>query len=159
MTELFDEWFTLNEENQVIWKKAGIGVPLGSPAGLTLCKNGYYYVWLRYKRYPLHRVIFYLYYGYLPTFVDHVDCNRTNNNPENLRAADPKKNMMNTTPRKGCASKFKGVARKRDKWRAYVTKDGNTYNLGVFFKETEAALAYNKKAVELFGEFAKLNEI
>ena len=31
--------------------------------------------------------------------------------------------------------------------------------LGMYTDEQEGALAYNKKAIELFGEYAKLNEV
>lgn len=159
MLDLYREWFDLDSSGCIIWKKKGRGVKLGTPANLSLAKNGYCYVWLRYKRHLAHRVIFFLSNGYLPEVIDHKDCNPLNNKPENLREASFKKNMMNTTPRQGCASQFKGVARKRSKWRAYLTKDGVTYNLGVFAHEVDAALAYNTKALELFGDFAKLNEV
>lgn len=157
-TNLYDEWFEL-VGGVVVWKKAGRGVPKGAPASISIGKNGYSYFWLRYKRHLVHRVIFYLHHKYLPEVIDHIDCNPQNNCVSNLREASAKKNMMNTTPRKGCASRFKGVARKRNKWRAYVTKDKVTHQLGTFESEEEAALAYNKKAVELFGEFANLNEV
>lgn len=157
MISLYKEWFDLDDRGSIIWKKTGRGIKVGAPAALSLGKNGYQYVWLRYKRHLAHRVIFSLYFGYLPEMVDHEDRNPLNNKVCNLREATAKKNVMNSTPRKGCASRFKGVARKRSKWRAYLTKDGHTYQLGVFTEEVDAALAYDKKATELFGSFAKLN--
>jgi hypothetical protein len=56
-------------------------------------------------------------------------------------------------------SKYKGVSMRRGKWIAAINKDGKRYNLGTFKNEIDAAKAYNAKALELFGEFAWLNEI
>ena len=49
---------------------------------------------------------------------------------------------------------------KRDSnWRAWLKYNGKQLHLGYFSSEKEAALDYNKKAVELFGEFARLNVV
>lgn len=66
---------------------------------------------------------------------------------------------MNREKQKGTSSKFKGVCwHKRDNgWRAYIRKDGKQLYLGLFTSEAEAACAYDVKAKELFGEFARLN--
>lgn len=59
-------------------------------------------------------------------------------------------------------SKYKGVSYCRNRklsYKASIEKYGKTYFLGYFITEKEAALAYNAKAKELFGEFAKLNEV
>ncbi|MCL2596475.1 MAG: hypothetical protein FWD66_02190 [Paludibacter sp.] len=42
-------------------------------------------------------------------------------------------------------------------WVATISRHGNRYNLGVFYAEEDAAKAYDKKAIELYGEKAKLN--
>lgn len=65
------------------------------------------------------------------------------------------------------SSQYKGVHSNKIKgkriivnpWRARIEKGGIAYNLGQFRTEEEAALAYNKKAKELYGEFAYQNEI
>jgi hypothetical protein len=44
-------------------------------------------------------------------------------------------------------------------WRAAVMFKGKRYHLGSFATAEKAALAYNAKAVELFGEFALLNVV
>lgn len=56
-------------------------------------------------------------------------------------------------------SKYKGVSKKRNTYYAYINKNGIRIRLGTYKNEKDAALAYNKKAEELFGVFATLNKI
>lgn len=57
----------------------------------------------------------------------------------------------------GSCSRFKGVSKARKKWRSIVTCNGVEYRMGVFDREEDAARAYDAKALELFGEFSRLN--
>jgi len=93
--------------------------------------------------------------------VDHINHNKLDNRRCNLRHCTPSQNHMNRQPKKGKSSKYKGVcySKSRGLWQANVTKDGKRYNLRAHTTEVEAALAYNKKAFELFGEFVRLNVI
>lgn len=94
--------------------------------------------------------------------VDHINNDKLDNRKENLRIVTAQENCMNQSVQlKRKHSKYKGVSydKSRDKWIAYCKKDGKMYNLGRFVLEIEAAEAYNRKAIELFGEFAKLNVI
>jgi hypothetical protein len=43
------------------------------------------------------------------------------------------------------------------KWQAQISYRGKTVFAGSFDDEVEAALAYNEKAIELFGADARLN--
>lgn len=94
-------------------------------------------------------------------FVDHKNRNKLDNRKENLRLCTPSQNQANKI--KGnrlYSSKYKGVTKSyNNKWLAQVRKDGKVYCIGVFHTEISAALAYNEKAKELFGEFARGNEI
>jgi len=93
--------------------------------------------------------------------VDHKDGNGLNNQRYNIRVCTHKQNMQNQTPQTGRSSKFKGVRKRKDskKWAAYIKKNKKQISLGCFASEIDAAIAYNKKATELFGEFARINEI
>jgi hypothetical protein len=95
------------------------------------------------------------------TEVDHYDMNGLNNQRYNIRLCTGQQNRMNQKSRQGTSSKFKGVAwnKARKKWHARIGFNGEKKHLGLFISETEAALAYNKAATELFGEFARLNII
>jgi hypothetical protein len=92
--------------------------------------------------------------------VDHVDRDRLNNRIENLRMATYQNNAMNKGKYRG-SSKYKGVSIRNDKkkFTAQITINRRKFHLGSFSCENEAAAAYNKKAYELFGEFAVLNEL
>ncbi len=94
-------------------------------------------------------------------YVDHINGNPTDCRKVNLREANQSLNNANQRIRKDNTSGYKGVSFRadRNKFRAYVVKDSQQINLGYFDNAKDAALAYNKKAAELYGEFAKLNEV
>ena len=56
-------------------------------------------------------------------------------------------------------SGYKGVMwrKNRQKWISKINKNKNRYYLGHFDCPIEAAKAYDKKAIELYGEYANLN--
>ena len=87
--------------------------------------------------------------------VDHKDGNPMNNDHTNLRWCDHSNNLGNARKRRSASSRFKGVSwvKPLRKWVAYFKREC----LGYFDSEEEAAQAYNKRATEVFGEFAKLN--
>jgi len=93
--------------------------------------------------------------------VDHANHNGLNNQRYNIRVANKSQNAVNTYSQKNSTSKYLGVCwKERDrKWVAQITKDYKKIWIGYFEKEIDAAIAYNKKALELFGEFANLNKI
>jgi hypothetical protein len=91
--------------------------------------------------------------------VDHWDNNGLNNQRENLRVCTRSQNNANKKKAKGQSSIYKGVSWNKTKkcWQAFVKKDGKSMFLGYFDLEQEAAMAYDTRAVELFGEFARPN--
>lgn len=92
--------------------------------------------------------------------VDHIDGNKLNNQRSNLRLATSQQNNFNFPIRKDKRhSRYKGVSRVWDgkKFRSHISINGKTKHLGCFTDEVEAAKAYDAAAVELFGEYARLN--
>lgn len=92
--------------------------------------------------------------------IDHENRNGLDCQKHNLRPATFAQNHANSIKRKGkCSSKFKGVCwdKRGQQWLAYITVDKKFVHIGYFLQETDAALAYDKKAVDVFGKFARLN--
>lgn len=77
-----------------------------------------------------HRLIFFIANGYSPKEVDHINGNRSDNRPSNLREVDRKQNSKN----KACKSPIVGVGwdKSRGKWRSQVMVDGCAVFLGRF---------------------------
>lgn len=92
---------------------------------------------------------------------DHINHDRLDNRRANLRLCTRHQNNCNMPMRSNNKSGYKGVYWRaaRNKWQANVRYEGKEYYLGLFENLNEAALAYNAKATELFGEFAHLNVI
>ncbi len=91
--------------------------------------------------------------------IDHINGNGIDNRKSNLRFATHKQNMANQKSCKTATSQFKGVCWvKRDKkWEASIQTDNRTKHLGYYENEADAAKAYDKEAIKLFGSFARLN--
>lgn len=100
------------------------------------------------------------------TEVDHKNRDTLDNSRNNLRTAMKGQNRQNSRKRitqgaKGApSSQYKGVGwyKRFCKWRAYIVNRGKQTELGMFDTEIEAARAYNRAALHLFGEFARVNE-
>ena len=94
--------------------------------------------------------------------VEHKDGNKLNNQRDNLRYASRSQNHANRKKSSESIFRYKGIRKKNDRfrnkpWQATIKKDYKTYYLGYYETEIEAAEAYNKMAVELYGEFARIN--
>ncbi len=96
-------------------------------------------------------------------FVDHINHDKTDNTRENLRIADDVTNARNRQKSANKICRYKGVTRRTLKSGEYryvarIFDGGRSYYCGSYKTQEEAAMAYNIKALELFGEFACLNE-
>ncbi len=91
--------------------------------------------------------------------VDHKNRNKLDNTRANLWVCTPRENARNRRKRRGAASRFRGVCHSRPcgKWTVAIWFEGKLLHVGSFAEEVEAARAYDRKAVELFGEKARVN--
>jgi len=92
---------------------------------------------------------------------DHINHNTLDNRKQNLRVCTRAENQHNTKLRKNTSSKYKGVSwdKIHRKWKAQIQINEKRISIGYFKSEMQTAKAYNKRAKELFGEFALLNKI
>lgn len=93
--------------------------------------------------------------------IDHKDRDPLNNTRSNLRYATSSQNKANSFHHNVNTSGFKGIYfhKASKKWHARIKNNGKFQSLKYHDSKTDAALAYNKKAIELFGEFALINDI
>jgi hypothetical protein len=106
----------------------------------------------------MHRVIMACPEGMV---VDHINNNRLDNRKENLRICTQAENARNRTTPHINKCGYKGVYWHKGKrrWYAHITMNGKQKHIGAFHNIHDAARRYNEKAVELFGEYAKVNII
>lgn len=90
--------------------------------------------------------------------VDHKDLDTLNNQRSNLRNCSRSENMANQV-RVESSSGYKGVTRDRarNKWKTQLMFHGKNIFQERFDDKVDAAKAYDKAAIEYFGEFANLN--
>lgn len=108
------------------------------------------------KKVFMHRLIANAPAGLL---VDHIDGNGLNNQKHNLRLCTITQNARNRGPNRNASSRYKGISWSKccKKWQARIRPNRKTIHLGLFDNEIQAGIAYDRKAEELFGEFAYLN--
>jgi hypothetical protein len=134
---------------------------VGAVAGCYHKAKGYTLVRLDNRLLRAHRVVWVWVHGENPPEdIDHINGIRDDNRLSNLRLATRSQNLANKSSQRGSSSRFKGVSldKRTGKWDARIGYGvGKNLHLGLFNVEEEAALAYNRAAYLLHGEFAKLN--
>ena len=86
--------------------------------------------------------------------VDHVNGDRLDCRRANLRFCTLSQNAANRAPRPNA---FKGVNRRSSRWEAHIKVDGVDFYLGTHDAPEDAARAYDRAAIERFGQFARVN--
>lgn len=158
--EFLHELFELDVEQGVLRRRItrAPNAQAGDAVG-SVDSKGYLHVNITGRFYRVHRLIFYMHYGYDPeTHIDHIDCDRRNNRPENLRPATDQQNAGNV-PRMYAhnTSGFRGVSlnSRSQKWHAQIKIYGKQTYLGRYDTPEEAAAAYDAAARKHFGEFKR----
>jgi hypothetical protein len=93
--------------------------------------------------------------------IDHIDHDTKNNQTSNLRVSDGSSNGHNRTKKSNTTSIYYGVHLQNttNNWIARVGQNSKRIHIGSYKTEVEAAIAYNIKAQELYGNHANLNKI
>lgn len=112
------------------------------------------YAW-NFRVSALHRLILNTEDGFS---TDHINGNGLDNRKQNLRQVTHQQNICNQRSITG-ASKYKGVnfSKAANKWEARISVNGKRKALGCFKTEIEAAQEYDKAAIEMHGQYARLN--
>lgn len=128
----------------------------GSVAGTIDRSTGYVKVNFDGKVRLVHRLIWALCHGEQPPQqIDHIDCNRSNNLIENLRACTPTQNLINRPGKRA----LKGVTfhKAAGKFMSQIRVGDKNIYLGLFSDEVSAARAYDVACLANYGEFARPN--
>ena len=103
-----------------------------------------------------HRLVWFLHYGEQPPkYIDHINGDRGDNRPENLREACHHTNLANAKRSTRNTSGVKGVHyhKSSGKWMAKVGFKGEKHIAGYFDDIAEAEIAVRQLREQLHGDF------
>jgi hypothetical protein len=151
------EYIRLDAETGKLWRIRAVNAraKAGDTALSTIDKEGYLKGSFRGVSYRAHRVVWFLHHGTQPPpAIDHIDCNPANNQPDNLRAADPSQNTSNRKKFRQSLSGVKGVY--KTPWNTFQVRVGYRgvlYNGGRFKNIADAEIAVRQLREQLHGDF------
>lgn len=150
---LLKEWFEIHGPD-LVWRKTFKKMVAGKRAG-NVNTLGYVDIGFQGQRYYAHRIAFAIYHDRWPEgVVDHIDHNRTNNNPSNLREASDSENNFNQKLHKRNKTGVKGLTKHCGGWNTEIRAFGIRHRK--WFKSREDAEAHLEKLrKKLHGEFCK----
>ncbi|MBA4215660.1 MAG: HNH endonuclease [Polaromonas sp.] len=129
---------------QLFWR-TGTSIRKRGEAGYINAK-GYRVVMLGGKNVRAHRIVWALVHGEWPSIdIDHINGDRGDNQPSNLRLATRSQNNQNQrAPRSNSKSPYLGVTwhGQSKRWAARITVNRKVRHLGLFKTPEEASQAY-----------------
>lgn len=145
------------------WKNTMGGKAVKGQVAGSKNSSGYVVIRIDQKDQLAHRLMWLYVYGAMPILhIDHIDRNKTNNKPINLRIATQKQNSENMFRAKTNTSGFRGIrkeARLKSKpWSASITHNYKQKHLG-YFATVEEAIEARKKAEDLYFTHHKMNHV
>ena len=144
------------KDGELFYKKSPLPkIKVGSKAG-SIGKLGYVNVSIDSKKHSAHRLIFLMMNGYVPVFIDHINCNRADNRIENLRGCSRQENGRNVSSRKSSKSGIKNVSwhKPTNKYQVDIMVDGKKKYFGVFENIELAELVAMEARNKYHGAFA-----
>lgn len=145
------------KDGKLHWKiSPANNVKIDDLAG-SIDSHGYSQIKIKQKLYLTHRLIFLMFKGYLPKYIDHADGNRLNNKIENLREATFSQNQHNRKVGKNNTSGVKGVIwiKKQKKWSVRFKVDGKQKHFGCYKDIDYARFVVNAMRHKYHKEFSK----
>ena len=151
-------------DGKLYWKVSPTSnVKVGQRAGGKLGRYPYQRIRIKQKHHVEHRLIFLMFRGYLPKYIDHIvddltDEHIKDNHIENLRAITTGANIQKSHKTRG-NSKYRGVYwnKRENKFHSQAYLDNKRIHLGYFNIEINAARAYDFFVKKHFGKHCFLN--
>lgn len=137
------------------WRNPPKKMRIGQFAG-RVC-NGYLVIGLDWRTYYAHRLAWFYVHGVWPkAVIDHINGDKSDNRLSNLREATVSQNgahRLRQEPRN--TSGYRGIYWHKDarKWAASIGFEGQVKHIGLYDDITEASLARDIYARQLFGKF------
>jgi hypothetical protein len=141
-------------DGELFWKVRKSGRKTKKEAG-TVDSQGYRQICIDYKLYRAHRLVYLMFNGFVPEFLDHIDGNPSNNKIENLREATQQENQRNKGPQLRNKTGVKNVSKRKNKYRVGFTFEGKHIHGGYYDTIEEAAEVAKIKRQQLHKEFAR----
>ena len=140
---LVKELLRVDDAGNLFWlKDVAKNVKAGSQAG-QISSLGYRTVTIQGKAYKAHRLVWVLAYGVWPEgMLDHIDGDKANNTPANLRTATAVTNGQNRKLTKGKTSLAGAYLNKTGWWHSRIRVNKKVIHLGRFRSQEEAHAAY-----------------
>ena len=122
-----------------------------------VANTGYWRINIDNKKYQAHRLIYVMFHGYAPEFIDHIDGDKLNNRIENLRAATRSQNQRNRRARHDSTSGAKNVlwSKRLKRWVIRIWVDGKHKFVGTFIDLDLAKFVASEYHDKYHGEFAR----
>lgn len=142
------------------WRIGRANCCIGDIVG-TIHRTGYRHIKIDGRKYQSSNVVWLWVHGVWPDLIDHINGDRRDDRIFNLRLATESQNCANRPAMKNNKCGEKGVHwRERDDrkgvWVAQIKFQGRVLHIGHYSAKEDAKLAYDARAIELFGEFARL---
>ena len=148
------------KEGRLIWNEDRRANKVkGTLAGYLNPVTKYFLIRINNKGYKASHLIYIYHHGKDVQFIDHIDGDTTNDRIENLRECNLQQNAYNRRAQINTSSQYKGVSfcKKLNKWECSLATNGKQKKIGMFKTEIDAAIAYDKIAKVIQGDFARLN--
>lgn len=153
--EYLESIFACDQNGNLTWISHRIKSRIGTHAG-SKCTGGYKYVVLEGNYIPVHKIVYFLFNGFVPRFVDHIDGNTGNNSPSNLREASYEENNRNAKIRKDNKTGSKGLRLcESGKWQVYVRVNGKQKSFGTYEDFELADFVGMEARNKYYGKFAR----
>ena len=122
--ELLELFFYDRDTGKLFWRTSKANKTRAGTEARSKAKDGYLRVTIHHKTYQVHRIVWIILHGEIPEgkLIDHLDGNKENNKPDNLRLVDDSENGRNRGKRSDNTAVITRmyINKQRNKWRVQV---------------------------------------